>query len=309
MQQNVAMSKHISRRNLLKLGSGALLAAALPLGSCQSLRDRFGKGKNPISLAQWSLHRALFAKEIDPLDFAKVTREQFGIGAVEYVNSFFKDKVRDFEYLGQLKRRAADHGVRSLLIMIDGEGDLGQDEGAAGAIEKHKPWIDAAAFLGCHSIRVNARGGAGREQVAARAADSLRQLAEYAEPAGLSILVENHGGYSSDGAWLADVMRRADHAGVGTLPDFGNFKISADHMYDRYQGVTELMPYAKAVSAKSHEFDGDGNEIHTDYTRMLGIVQDAGYRGYIGVEYEGSKHSEAEGIMLTKNLIERVLGA
>ncbi len=309
MQQNVAMSKNISRRNLLKLGSGTLIAAALPLGSCQSLGNPFGKRQNPISLAQWSLHRAFHSKEIDPLDFAKVSREQFDIGAIEYVNSFFKDKVRDQAYLGQLKQRAADHGVRSLLIMIDGEGSLGQDDGAADAIEKHKPWIDAAASLGCHSIRVNARGSAGREQVAARAADSLRQLAEYGEPAGISVLVENHGGYSSDGAWLADVMGRADHPGVGTLPDFGNFKISADQMYDRYRGVAELMPYAKAVSAKSHEFDGEGNEIHTDYFRMLGIVLDAGYGGYIGVEYEGSKHSEAQGIVLTKSLIERVLGA
>ncbi len=303
------MCKRLSRRNVLKLGSGALLAAALPLGSCQSLRDRFGGQENPISLAQWSLHRAFFSKEIDPLDFAKVSREQFDIGAIEYVNSFFKDKVRDLGYLSQLKQRAVDHGVRSLLIMIDGEGDLGTEAGATAAIEQHKPWIDAAAYLGCHSIRVNARGNASREQVAACAADSLRTLAQYGEPAGISVLVENHGGYSSDGAWLADVMQRADHPGVGTLPDFGNFKISADNEYDRYQGVTELMPYAKAVSAKSHDFDGAGNEIHTDYARMLGIVRNAGYKGHIGVEYEGSKHSEAQGILLTKKLIQRVLAS
>ncbi|MDF1839051.1 MAG: sugar phosphate isomerase/epimerase [Planctomycetota bacterium] len=263
---------------------------------------------NPISLAQWSLHRAFFDKRLDPLDFAQVSREQYGLGAVEYVNSFFKDKAKDLNYLAQMKQRAEDHGVQSLLIMIDGEGNLGES-GADAAIENHKPWIDAAAYLGCHSIRVNAGGSGSREEVAAQAADSLHKLAEYGQPAGLSILVENHGGYSSDGAWLADVMRRADHPGVGTLPDFGNFRVSSDHMYDRYRGVEELMPYAKAVSAKSHEFDSDGNEIHTDYTRMLGIVLNAGYTGHIGVEYEGSKHSESEGILLTKQLIERVLSA
>ncbi|MFT5197714.1 MAG: L-ribulose-5-phosphate 3-epimerase [Planctomycetota bacterium] len=306
MPHYVSMSNSLSRRNLLKAGSGLALAAAFPLGACQSVARSLRGPQNPISLAQWSLHRAFFDKKIDPLDFAKVTREEYGIGAVEYVNSFFKYKARDLNYLAQLKLRAEDHGVRSLLIMIDGAGDLGE-ENAEEAIEKHKPWIDAAVYLGCHSVRVNARGGGSREKVAARAADSLRTLAEYGEPAGLSILVENHGGYSSDGAWLADVMRRADHPGVGTLPDFGNFKVSADHMYDRYRGVEELMPYAKAVSAKSHEFDEAGSEIHTDYTRMLKIVLDAGYKGHIGVEYEGAKHSESEGILLTKQLIERVL--
>ncbi|MBL4771603.1 MAG: sugar phosphate isomerase/epimerase, partial [Planctomycetes bacterium] len=293
------MLNNLSRRSLLKAGSGLALAAAFPLGACQSVMGAMGKDPNPISLAQWSLHRAFFDKRLDPLDFAQVSREEYGIGAIEYVNSFFKDKAKDLNYLSQLKQRASDHGVQSLLIMIDGEGDLGA-HGADAAIENHKPWIDAAAFLGCHSIRVNARGSGTREQVSSVAAASLRSLAEYAQPAGLSILVENHGGYSSDGAWLAEVMRKADHPGVGTLPDFGNFRIDADHMYDRYRGVSELMPYAKAVSAKSHEFDDAGNEVHTDYVRMLKIVLDAGYGGYIGVEYEGSKHSESEGIHLTK---------
>lgn len=308
MPQYVCMSNRLSRRNLLKASTAVALAAAFPMGACQSVARGFGDRKNPISLAQWSLHRAFFDKRVDPLDFAKVSRMEYGIGAIEYVNSFFKDKAKDLNYLAQLKQRAMDQDVQSLLIMIDGEGNLGESDSSQ-AIENHKPWIDAAAYLGCHSIRVNAGGSGSREQVAGHAADSLRSLAEYAAPAGLSILVENHGGYSSDGAWLADVMRRADHPGVGTLPDFGNFRVSADHMYDRYRGVEELMPYAKAVSAKSHEFDDEGNEIHTDYTRMLSIVLAAGYKGHIGVEYEGSKHSESEGILLTKQLIERVLEA
>ena len=197
--------------------------------------------------------------------------------------------------------------------MVDGEGSLGGGEREQ-AIVNHHRWIDAAAALGCHAIRVNAGGGGSREEVAARAADSLRRLAERGAPAGISVIVENHGGYSSDGSWLADVMRRADHPGVGTLPDFGNFLVRGEDKergieavwYDRYLGVTELMPYAKAVSAKSHDFDEAGNETRTDYARMLGIVVAAGYRGYVGVEYEGSGRPEPEGIRMTKALLERV---
>ncbi|MDF1797982.1 MAG: sugar phosphate isomerase/epimerase [Planctomycetota bacterium] len=266
-----------------------------------------------ISLAEWSLHRALYGGELDHLDFAKVAREDYGIGAVEYVNSFFKDKAADEAYLAEMNRRCADHDVESVLIMVDGEGSLGGDDREQ-AILNHHRWIDAAAALGCHAIRVNAGGAGSREEVAARAADSLHRLAERGAGSGISVVVENHGGYSSDGSWLADVMRRADHPGVGTLPDFGNFLVRGEDKergmdaiwYDRYVGVTELMPYAKAVSAKSHDFDEAGNETRTDYARMLGIVVAAGYRGYVGVEYEGGGLPEPEGIRLTKVLLERV---
>ena len=265
-----------------------------------------------ISLAQWSLHRALSSGELDHLDFAKAARRDYGIEGIEYVNSFFKAHARDQAFLGQMKTRAADQGVRSLLIMVDGEGNLG----AAGkpqraqAVANHHQWIEAAAFLGCHSIRVNAGGSGSREEVARRAAESLHALATYGAPHSISVLVENHGGYSSDGAWLADVMRRADHPGVGTLPDFGNFRISGgpdgDVFYDRYQGVAELMPFAKAVSAKSYDFDAAGNETTIDFERMLGIVAGAGYHQWIGVEYEGGRLSEPEGIRATKALLERL---
>lgn len=261
-----------------------------------------------ISLAQWSLHRALRGGELDHLDFARKAREDFDIDAVEYVNSFFKDKARDEAYLAEMNRRCADHGVESLLIMVDGEGQLGDADtiGRSNAVKNHHRWIDAAAALGCHSIRVNAAGKGERDEVAKRAADSLVQIAEYGAPHGMNVIVENHGGASSDGSWLAGVMRRANHPRVGTLPDFGNFHLGDGQWYDRYQGVEELMPYAKAVSAKSHEFDDDGNEVRTDYRRMLSIVRDAGYRGWVGIEWEGDQVPEDEGIRRTKALLERV---
>ena len=306
----------LTRRRLLAGGAALGTACLLPTLACQHAHREDEMTPSPlfrISLAQWSLHRALFAGELSHLDFARTAREDFGIEAVEYVNSFFKDKATDATYLAEMNRRCADHGVTSLLIMVDGEGALGGGQRDQ-AIENHYRWIDAAATLGCHAIRVNAGGEGSRDEVAARAADSLARLAERGAPAGISIIVENHGGYSSDGSWLANVMERADHPGVGTLPDFGNFRIRGEDTergiealwYDRYQGVTELMPWAKAVSAKSHAFDEAGEETGTDYRRMLGIVLDAGYRGWIGIEYEGSAHDEAEGIRLTQRLLERV---
>ncbi len=261
-----------------------------------------------ISLAQWSLHRALQAGELAALDFPRVAKETHGIEAVEYVNAFFKDKATDFDWLGQLRTRCSDQGVKSLLIMIDGEGQLGDesDDGRRKAIENHFRWIAAARFLGCHAIRVNAGGGGDADSLRARCADSLRRLAVFGDDYGIDVIVENHGGLSSNGAWLAGVMRAADHPRVGTLPDFGNFRIGGDEWYDRYQGVQELMPWAKAVSAKSHAFDAAGNETNTDYARMLGIVRDAGYRGWVGIEWEGGGISETEGVQKTKALLERV---
>jgi L-ribulose-5-phosphate 3-epimerase len=261
-----------------------------------------------ISLAEWSLHRALQGGHMDNLDFPAKARRDFGIEGVEYVNSFFKDKARDEAYLAELDRRCKDAGVTSLLIMCDGEGLLGDaDAGArAAAVENHRKWLEAAARLGCHSIRVNAGGEGEREEVARRVADSLVELAGHAEPLGLCVIVENHGGLSSDGAWLAGVMRLAAHPRVGTLPDFGNFHLGDGREYDRYRGVEELMPFAKAVSAKSHAFDDAGQCVETDYARMLRIVHAAGYRGWIGIEYEGGELDEDSGIRRTQALLERV---
>ena len=261
-----------------------------------------------ISLAEWSLHKALFAGDVEHLDFASIARKEFGIDAVEYVNSFFKEKAEDESYLKEMKSRVDGEGVESLLIMCDGEGALGDPDSATRktAVENHHKWVRAAKFLGCHSIRVNAQSEGSYEEQMKLAADGLRTLTEFGDEHGINVIVENHGGLSSNGEWLAGVMEKVDHPRCGTLPDFGNFKIREGDWYDRYKGIAELMPYAKAVSAKSNDFDSDGNEIHTDYFKMIKIVLDAGYSGYIGIEYEGQKLSEMEGISATKALLERV---
>ena len=266
-----------------------------------------------ISLAQWSLHKALFAEEINNLDFARVTREEFDIDAIEYVNQFFKDKAKDMAYLDELNLRADDHGIYQNLIMIDGEGGMGSlDDGErTQAVENHKKWVEAAKYLGCGTIRVNAYGQGTADEVKSAAIDGLGRLAEFAQPFGINVTVENHGGYSSNGAWLADVMKQIGMDNCGTLPDFGNFCIERSEdgckeEYDRYQGVQELMPYAKAVSAKTHDFDENGNEIHTDYDRMMDIVLDAGYHGWVGIEYEGSTDDEYTGIRKSKALLEKI---
>ena len=261
-----------------------------------------------ISLAQWSLHRTLFGGQLDNLDFAKTAATDYGIGAIEFVNTFFKDKAKDQAYLSELKSRADDEGVRILLIMCDGEGNLGDPDPKkrTQAVENHQKWVEAAQFLGCHSIRVNARSDGTYAEQQQRAADGLRRLCEFADPHEINVIVENHGGLSSNGEWLAGVMEVAEHPRCGTLPDFGNFHLGGGTWYDRYKGVTELMPYAKAVSAKANEFDEEGNCVETDFLRMMKIVLDAGYRGYVGIEYEGSALSEPDGIRATKALLERV---
>ena len=256
-----------------------------------------------ISLAEWSLHKTIFGGKLDNLDFPKTARREFGIEAVEYVNQFFKDKARDDDYIAELAKRSADEGVTNVLVMCDGLGNLGDPSAAARtqAIENHFPWVEAAKRLGCHSIRVNAASKGSFEEQQKLAADGLGRLAEFAGQLGMNVIVENHGGLSSNGEWLAGVMTAVNRPNCGTLPDFGNF-----HDYDRYRGVEELMPFAKGVSAKSHEFDEAGNEVRTDYDRMLRLVMAAGYRGWIGIEYEGTALPEAEGIRATKNLLERV---
>ncbi len=261
----------------------------------------------PISLAQWSLHRALYDGRLDPLEFPRVTRTEYGLKAVEYVNSFYRDLPAG--WARELKSRCNAEGVRSLLIMCDGEGRIGDPDPAARqtTIENHMPWLEAAKELGCHSIRVNAASEGSRAEQSRLAADGLRRLAERAEPFGLSVLVENHGGVSSDGGWLAATIRAADHPGLGTLPDFGNWQLSESERYDPYRGLTELMPLARAVSAKSHDFGPDGEETGLDYGRLLRIVRDSGYEGWIGIEYEGQRLSEPEGIRATKALLERTL--
>jgi sugar phosphate isomerase/epimerase len=261
-----------------------------------------------ISLAQWSLHRALFGKQLDHLDFVKVARFDYGISAVEYVNQFFKDKAKDTAYLREMLKRSRDHGVENRLIMCDGEGALGDPDAAKRqqAVENHYKWVEAAKFLGCKMIRVNAQSRGSYDEQMKLAADGLRKLTEFGAQHKIAVIVENHGGLSSNGQWLTGVMKLVNHPMCGTLPDFGNFRVSREEEYDRYKGVAELMPFAKAVSAKSHDFDERGEEIHTDYRKMMKIVLDARYNGFVGIEYEGDKMSEPDGIRATKKLLEKV---
>lgn len=301
-------ARRVGRRDALKAAAAVVAGVALDPLARMAHGDMGDKPLFKISLAQWSLHRTIFAGKLDHLDFARTAKEDFGIEAVEYVSQFFKDQATKPSYIGDMKKRAADAGVRSLLIMIDGEGAIGDPDESRRkqSVENHYKWVEAAKLLGCHSIRVNAASGGSYDEQVRLAADGLRRLTEFAAQRELNVIVENHGGLSSNGAWLATVMKKVDHPRCGTLPDFGNFRLSGEKWYDRYRGVKEMMPFAKAVSAKSYDFDQDGNEKHTDYKRMIKIVLDAGYHGYIGIEYEGGALSEPEGIRATKRLLERV---
>ena len=307
------MSGNLSRRRFLSASLGLTAAAVAP--SFVSLpklwsAEESSKPTYKISLAQWSLHRMYFGKQADPIDFPVIAKKEFGIEGVEYVNQFYKDKATDKAYLSDLKKRADDNGVTSVLIMCDNEGDLGDpdEKRRLQAVDNHKKWVEAAKFLGCHSIRVNARSRGSYWEQMKLAADGLRRLSEFGATHQIGVIVENHGGISSNGVWLSSTMHTVNHPNCGTLPDFGNFRISGKITYDRYKGVEELMPFAKGVSAKSHEFDAAGNEVETDFRRMMNIVLAYGYYSWVGIEYEGKKHSETEGVQLTKRLLETVRG-
>lgn len=332
------MTNRISRRNLVATGLGfSLLGASPTLGGCRSQHLPEPASSYKISLAQWSLHRAFLGRgffgrlnqraesradratvlkndlqsfmmgELDPLDFALVARRDFGIEAIEYVNTFYLDKADSRSYWNEIKNRADNEGVKSLLIMCNFEGELGDPDRQRRltSVENHLKWVEIAKFLGCHSIRVNARSSGSAEEQHDFAADGLGRLADLAAQDGLNVLVENHGGISSNAQWLASLIKSLNRSNVGTLPDFGNFKLEDGSFYDPYQGVRELMPYAKAVSAKSYDFDANGNETQLDYGRLLEIVLDHRFDGYIGIEYEGNQLSENEGIIATRDLLVR----
>lgn len=290
-----------SRRDFLK--NLALASAGIALAPSLQSFAAAKKDWFDISLAEWSLHKTLFKGDLTNLDFPVIAAKKYGIYGVEYVNQFFKDKANDNNYLTELNMRAKDNGVRNVLIMVDGEGNLGdEDENKRKqAIQNHYKWISAANFLGCHAIRVNAAGKGTPEEVSKRVVDSLTKLSDIGKKAGIRVIVENHGGISSHGDWLAKTLKAVGSKYCGSLPDLGNF-----YEYDRYQGVMDLMPYAHGVSAKTHDFDANGNETQIDYERMLKIIKKAKFKGYIGIEYEGSKLSEHEGIMATKKLLERL---
>jgi sugar phosphate isomerase/epimerase len=297
------MKTGLNRRSFLRTTLAATAGSAvLPF----TVREGIAAEKPPlfkISLAEWSLNKALFGKKLDHLDFPKTAKRDYGIEAIELVNQFMMKKAKDQSYLAEFKKRADGEGVKILLIMCDDEGELGDPDQKkrVQSVENHYKWAEAAKFFGGHSIRVNAYSKGTPDEQRERVADGLHRLATFGGKLGLNVIVENHGGISSHGDWLASVIRKVDLPNCGTLPDFGNFED-----YDRYKAVAEMMPFAKAVSAKSHDFDAQGNCVETDYRRMLKIVLDAGYHGHFGIEYEGEKLSEPEGIRATKRLLEKV---
>jgi sugar phosphate isomerase/epimerase len=270
-----------------------------------------------ISLAEWSIHRSLESGTLKAEDFASIAKNDFGIDAVEYVNSFYKDHATDQVFWEKMRAKADSLGVKNLLIMVDEEGDLGNPnaEERMKAVENHYKWVDAARILGCHSIRINAFGDGSKEEVQAAMVDALKELGTYAAKSNINVLIENHGLYSADGKWVTEIMRQVNMPNVGTLPDFGNWCTShkwgstepgkeCNEVYDRYLGVSEFLPYAKGVSAKSYVFDEQGEEKIIDYSKMLKMVKDSDFSGYIGIEYEGSPLSEPDGIRATKALLE-----
>lgn len=271
-----------------------------------------------LSLAQWSMHRMIREDGMDPYLFAEKSKE-WGFEGLEYVSGLYYPELEkdDFSaesmqnFIEKSNAEAEKHGMKNLLIMIDGQGNLAAEDAAErkAAAENHHKWVNAAAAMGCHSIRVNLNGAQDPEAWVTASVDGLTQLATYAKEKNINVIVENHGGFSSNGEMLASVMQQVGMDNCGTLPDFGNFCMKwaewpeCDDWYDRYKGTKELMPFAKAVSAKSMDFDENGNEINTDYAQMLQIVKDAGYSGYIGVEYEGRTLSEEAGIIATRDLL------
>jgi L-ribulose-5-phosphate 3-epimerase len=297
-------SDKINRRTFLKQSSLALTAASL--GACAGPTKKQALPFK-ISLAQWTINKELKAGTIDNLDFAKVASDH-GIFALEYVNQFFMDKAKDQAYLFEMKKRAADLGVENVLIMCDREGNIGDptEGNRLKTVDNHRKWIDAAKFLGCHSIRVNAASEGTWDEQVSLAADGLAKLTEFGAALEMNVIVENHGGLSSNADWLSEVISKVGHDRCGTLPDFGNFRIKDGESYDSYRGVEKLMKWAKGVSVKDTVYDDDGNVSPLDYERMLQIVMDAGYHGYCGIEfggYEGLNQSRERLEQAGKNLM------
>lgn len=289
-----------------------------------------------ISLAEFSFASDLWTGKMSHLDFAARAKKDFGISVVEYVSMFFNNKHKVTTYLADLKKRADDEGVKNHLIMVDGDNISDLDEAKRKrAVESHYSWVDAAKYLECTSIRVNLGSmdmpGTAEDEAKA-AVDGYGRLLEYGDKVGINIIVENHLGRSCNGQWLAGIMKQVNHKRAGVLPDFGNFCIKRTkpetndiagwmktvclEQYDLYKGVEELMPYAKGISAKTHKFKADGEEAEMDFTRLFKIIKKAGFKGYVGIEYEGglmrsmgkdeSYLLNADGVMATKKLLEKV---
>jgi sugar phosphate isomerase/epimerase len=306
----------VSRRDFMKVAGGTVLSGLAASAAASAAQTRAaGAPLYKISLAEWSINRPLFDGKMQHLDFAKIAKG-VGIDAIEYVNQFFKDKAKDTAFLTEMNTRAKGEGVTQVLIMCDGEGNLGDPDAAKRqtAVENHYKWVDAAKFLGCHTIRVNGYSSGTPDEQMKLVADGMRKLVEYADKAAINVVIENHGGLSSNAKWLVQTIKKVDHPRAGTLPDFGNFRISGPtrdnpnlkvESYDSYVGVAEMMPMARGVSVKPRVWDANGNNIDIDLAKMMKIVVDAGYRGHCGIEY-GPEGNELDGVRKLREQLEAV---
>lgn len=270
-----------------------------------------------LSLAQWSLHRTFNDDGVDPFKFAEMAKAN-GFEGLEYVNHIYEKQIETLGFdlvIDSLKTLSEKHGIHNVLIMIDGEGDLADPSEAVRntAVENHKKWVDAAQKLGCHAIRVNTFGTNDPELWVPAVVDGLKKLSAYAATKNINVLCENHGWLSSNVPVLMQAIEEVNMENCGTLPDFGNWCVKrkdgaqwgdCEEVYpDKYEGIKTLLTKAKAVSAKAYDFDADGNETTLDFPRIIQMVKNSGYTGYIGVEYEGDRLSEKEGIIAIKDLL------
>jgi L-ribulose-5-phosphate 3-epimerase len=314
-----------TRRDFL---AGAALAAAAAAAGARAA-DR--PTRDDISLAAWSLNRSFFvAQKWKLLDLPRIVRTEFDINGIELVNQFFENPM--MRYLRELKANAAKFGVTFVLIMVDGEGDMiapDKNERMQAAIA-HRKWVDIAHYLGCHAIRCNL-GGSTRDtswktdkDMVSRATESCGNLLEYAKGADLNVVLENHGGASSDADIMVSLMKAINHPNIGTLPDFGNVNPGDDHA----DVLRKIAPYAKGISVKaSWRPDGTHNPAW-DLEKMIRICQEAGYHGFWGIESsfgagrrkpaEGAPapppeppeviwENELKGVRLTKTVLDRLV--
>ena len=306
-----------NRRTFIKKTALAATAISMPTFYASGINSENNMPK--ISLAQWSLNRAFFGKTLNPVDFASIAKNDYNISAIEYVNQFYTANATDEKFWNEMANRASDAGVQSLIMMVDEEEKLGDSNviKRKKAVEDHFKWINAAKLLGCHSIRVNAFGAGSLEELKGSLTDGLGQLTEYAAKEKINVILENHGLHTSNADFMVDLIKEVNSPFLGTLPDFGNWCLSAEwgstqtvknciDIYPPQEGLSKFLPYAKGVSAKSYVFDSNGNETVIEYPKLLSIVKNSDFDGHIGIEFEGENMEEPAGIKATKALIERV---
>ena len=294
------MKNLIDRRRFMATAGALGISAILPSPVFAKPRRNWFE----ISVAQWSFQRQFYSGEMKTENFPQYAADKLGIYGIDFLSDFMLNIYRNPSVLKNIKIRSDDLGVKNVMIMCHKEGRIGNKDSVTRekVIDTHKHWVEAAHHLGCKSIRVNARSGGSRQEQLDLVTDSLSRLSLFAKDFDVNIIVENLWGsdYSHKATFIADVMRAVNMPNCGTLPDLNNFRYD-----DPYKSTEIIMPWAKAVSAKSLDFDPQGREKYIDYQRMMRIVYASGFRGHIGIEWEGCKKAPLEGVLLTKALLEK----